>query len=172
MKNFPRIFPYQLIHDDDLREKSNESFERGYRTGKRDAIESLRNIQAYDCKTLTEDEHTMVMRFLIENNLEFGFNVDAGGFYVIKKHKPNTLKFNQDEFNEKAQHILDTVVIPQVERYEKAKEEEKLIPKPRQLGASGFAIDKYEQRKLLEQIMAQDQEAGLYDIELYNTGSL
>lgn len=137
MKNFPRIFPYQLVHDDDLREKSNDSFERGYRAGKRDAIESLRSIQAYDCSTLTEDEHTMVMRFLIENNLEFGYNVDAGGFYVTKKHKPNTLKFNQEEFNKKAQHILDTVVKPQVK--------------------------KYEQRKLLEQLMAEDQKDGMYD---------
>lgn len=121
MKNFPRIFPYQLIHDDDLKEKNNESFERGYRAGKRDSIESLRSIQAYDCKTLTEDEHIMVMNFLIENNLEFGYNVDAGGFYIIKKHNPNTLKINQEEFNRKAQHILDTVVKPQVDKYEQLK---------------------------------------------------
>lgn len=85
MKNFPRIFPYQLIHDDDLREKSNESFERGYRTGKRDAIDSLRNVQAYDCNALTEVEKEMVMNFLIEHNLEFGYNVDAKGFYVLKR---------------------------------------------------------------------------------------
>ena len=48
--------------------------------------------------------------------------------------------------NKKAQHILDTIVKPQV--------------------------DKYEQRKLLEQMMQKDQEDGLYDIELYNTGSI
>lgn len=84
MKNFSRIFPYQRMHDDDLKEKSNESFERGYRAGKREAIDSLRSIQAYDCKTLTEDEQTMVMNFLIEHNLEFGYNVDAGGFYILK----------------------------------------------------------------------------------------
>lgn len=86
-----RIFPYQLIHDDDLKDKHNDSFERGYRSGKRDAIDSLRSIQAYDCKTLTEEEHTMVMNFLIENNLEFGYNVDAGGFYIIKKNKLHRL---------------------------------------------------------------------------------
>ena len=137
MKNFPRIFPYQLIHNDDLKSMRNGSFERGYRAGKRDAIESLRNIQAYDCSTLTPNEKEMVMCFLMENNLEFGFNVDAGGFYVTKKHKPNTLKFNQEEFNQKAQHILDTVVKPQV--------------------------DKYEQRKLLEKLMAEDQKDGMYD---------
>jgi hypothetical protein len=119
-KNF-RIFPYQLIHDDDLKEKSNESFERGYRAGKRDAIDALRSVQAYDCDTLTESEKEMVMSFLVEHNLEFGYNVDAGGFYVIKKHKPNTFRIDQEEFNRKAQHILDTVVRPQVERYEKAK---------------------------------------------------
>ena len=87
MTNFPRIFPYQLIHDDDLKENSNNSFERGYRAGKRDAIDSLRGIQAYDCNTLTENEKEMVMSFLIENNLEFGYNVDAGGFYILKRIK-------------------------------------------------------------------------------------
>jgi ABC-type transport system involved in Fe-S cluster assembly fused permease/ATPase subunit len=65
---------------------------------------------------------------------------------LLNQRVESTFSIDQDEFNEKAQHILDTVVIPQV--------------------------DKYEQRKLLEQMMAQDQEAGLYDIELYNTGSL
>lgn len=121
MKRYPRIFPYQLVHDDDLKEKSNESFERGYRAGKRDAIDALRSVQAYDCDTLTESEKEMVMSFLVEHNLEFGYNVDAGGFYVIKKHKPNTFRIDQEEFKRKAQHILDTVVRPQVERYEKAK---------------------------------------------------
>jgi len=121
MKRYPRIFPYQLIHDDDLKEKSNESFERGYRAGKRDAVDALRSVQAYDCDTLTESEREMVMSFLVEHNLEFGYNVDAGGFYVIKKHKPNTFRIDQEEFKRKAQHILDTVVRPQVERYEKAK---------------------------------------------------
>jgi hypothetical protein len=124
MKRYPRIFPYQLIHDDDLKEKRNESFERGYRAGKRDAIESLRNVQAYDCNTLTESEREMVMSFLIKHNLEFGYNVDAGGFYVIKKHKPNTLKINLEDFNRKAQNILETVVKPQVERYEQSKRNE------------------------------------------------
>jgi hypothetical protein len=116
-----RIFPYQLIHNDDLKSIRNGSFERGYRAGKRDAIESLRSIQAYDCSTLTEDERTMVMNFLIESNLEFGYNIDAGGFYILKKYNPNTLKINQEEFNRKAQHILDTVVKPQVDKYEQLK---------------------------------------------------
>lgn len=121
MKSFPRIFPYQLIHNDDLKDMRNGSFERGYRAGKRDAIDSLRGMQAYDCKTLTEDERTMVMNFLIENNLEFGYNIDAGGFYILKKYNPNTLKINQEEFNRKAQHILDTVVKPQIDKYEQLK---------------------------------------------------
>lgn len=37
----------------------------------------------------------------------------------------SNLKIDQEEFNRKAQHILDTVVRPQVERYEKAKAEQK-----------------------------------------------
>lgn len=65
---------------------------------------------------------------------------------LLNQRAESPFTFDQDEFNQKAQHILDTIVKPQV--------------------------DKYEQRKLLEQMMAQDQEAGLYDIELYNTGSL
>jgi hypothetical protein len=87
MKNFPRIFPYQLIHNDDLKSMRNGSFERGYRTGKRDAIDSLRGIQAYDCNALTEEEREMVMNFLVEHDLEFGYNVDAGGFYIVKRTK-------------------------------------------------------------------------------------
>ena len=82
---YTRIFPYQFVHDDDLKEKSNDSFERGYRAGKRDAIDSLRNVQAYDCNALTEVEQEMVMNFLIKHNLEFGYNVDAKGFYVLKR---------------------------------------------------------------------------------------
>ena len=37
----------------------------------------------------------------------------------------SNLKIDQEEFNRKAQHILDTVVRPQVERYEKAKAQQK-----------------------------------------------
>lgn len=36
------------------------------------------------------------------------------------------MKIDQEDFNRKAQHILDTVVRPQVERYEKAKEQQKI----------------------------------------------
>ena len=85
MSKHRRIFPYQLMHDDDLKETRNESFERGYSTGKRAAIDSLRNAQAYDCNALTETEKETVMNFLIEHNLEFGYNVDAKGFYVLKR---------------------------------------------------------------------------------------
>ena len=33
----------------------------------------------------------------------------------------NKMKIDQEEFNRKAQHIIDTVVKPQVEKYERAK---------------------------------------------------
>jgi hypothetical protein len=39
----------------------------------------------------------------------------------IEKRK--AMKIDQEEFERKAQHILDTVVKPQVEKYEKAKAE-------------------------------------------------
>ena len=38
---------------------------------------------------LTPKEKEMVMSFLIENNLEFGYNVASGGFYVLKKLTPS-----------------------------------------------------------------------------------
>jgi len=53
------------------------------------------------------------------------------------------MKIDQEEFNRKAQHILDTVVKPQVEKYEQAKAEGTLVPKPRQVGAAGFVADEY-----------------------------
>ncbi len=53
------------------------------------------------------------------------------------------MKIDQEEFDRKAQHILDTVVKPQVERYEKAKAEGELKPKPRQTGAAGWVVDEY-----------------------------
>jgi len=53
------------------------------------------------------------------------------------------MKIDQEEFNRKAQHILDTVVKPQVEKYEQAKAAGELIPKPRQVGAAGFIVDEY-----------------------------
>ena len=56
---------------------------------------------------------------------------------LLNQRAESTFSIDQDEFNEKAQHILDTVVIPQV--------------------------NKYEQRKLIEQMMAQDQKDGMYD---------
>jgi hypothetical protein len=63
---------------------------------------------------------------------------------LLNQRAESTFTIDQDEFNQKAQHILDTVVKPQV--------------------------DKYEQRKLLEQMMAQDQEAGMYGYELIHDG--
>lgn len=84
MKKHCRIFPYQLIHDDVLKDMRNESFERGYKTAKRESIEFLTDKQKYDCKTLTEVEQETVMRFLEYNNLQFGYDVSTGGFYVLK----------------------------------------------------------------------------------------
>lgn len=56
------------------------------------------------------------------------------------------LKIDLEDFNRKAQHIIDTVVKPQVEKYEQAKaagELKELKPKPRQVGASGFIYEEY-----------------------------
>ena len=60
------------------------------------------------------------------------------------------MKIDQEDFNRKAQHILDTVVKPQVEKYEKAKADGELIPKPRQMGASEFLYEEYFLDRLLK----------------------
>jgi hypothetical protein len=62
-----------------------ESFERGYRVGKEEAIDILRDKQKHDCRSLDEWEKAMVMQFLEQNNLEFGYNVIEGGFYILKR---------------------------------------------------------------------------------------
>ena len=68
------------------------------------------------------------------------------------------MKIDQEDFNRKAQHILDTVVKPQVEKYEKAKAEGELTPKPRQLGTSGWIFEEYA-RKVMGDM------GGMTDIE-------
>jgi hypothetical protein len=54
--------------------------------------------------------------------------VSAEETYTIERakqriEKRKAMKIDQEEFDRKAQHILDTVVKPQVARYEKAKAE-------------------------------------------------
>ena len=45
---------------------------------------------------------------------------------VDRTLKKDSMKLNKEEFDRKAQHILDTVVKPQVEKYEKAKAKSQL----------------------------------------------
>lgn len=73
-----RIYTYNQI-----RSIKNETFERGEKYGKQIAIDDLRDSQKYNCRNLTEKEKNDVMNYLIDNNLEFGYNVLAGGFYII-----------------------------------------------------------------------------------------
>ena len=40
---------------------------------------------------------------------------------LLNQRAESTLSIDQEEFNEKAQHILDTVVKPQVDKYEQLK---------------------------------------------------
>lgn len=70
---------------DELRRMRNEAFERGENCGVKMAIDELRDAQKYDCINLTEKEKAEVMKYLIDNNLEFGYNVIEGGFYIMKK---------------------------------------------------------------------------------------
>jgi hypothetical protein len=51
------------------------------------AIDELRDAQKYNCIHLTEEEKSEVMKYLSDNNLEFGYDVIEGGFYILKKQK-------------------------------------------------------------------------------------
>ena len=65
--------------------KKDSSYSTGLEVGKSIAIHELRDVQNYQCINLTQTEKQKVMEFLIENNLEFGYDVESGGFYVLKK---------------------------------------------------------------------------------------
>jgi hypothetical protein len=64
-----------------------DSFERGFRVGKEEALDALRDIQKYEYINLNNFEKQIVIKFLQENNLEFGYDVENGGFYVLKRVK-------------------------------------------------------------------------------------
>jgi len=71
----------------------NEAYERGEKHGRITAINDLRDAQKYNCTNLTEEEKDEVMKYLSDNNLEFGYNVIDGGFYIVKHtRKPMTGK--------------------------------------------------------------------------------
>jgi hypothetical protein len=69
-----------------IRRMKNEAFDRGEKLGRETAIDDLRDAQRYNCINLTQEEKDEVMKYLVDNNLEFGYNVDEG-FYIVKKRK-------------------------------------------------------------------------------------
>jgi hypothetical protein len=69
-----------------IRRMKNEVFDRGVNCGIRIAIDELRDAQKYNCVNLTQEEKDEVMKYLVDNNLEFGYNVESG-FYIVKKRK-------------------------------------------------------------------------------------
>lgn len=73
------------------RNKCNEltisAFERGYVLGREEAIYSLRDRQQYDCIFLNDFEKAIVMNFLEEYNLEFGYNLEENGFYIVRRRR-------------------------------------------------------------------------------------
>ena len=69
----------------EIRRMKNEAFDRGEKCGIYMAIDELRDAQRYNCINLTEAEKDEVMKYLVDNKLEFGYNVDEGGFYIMKK---------------------------------------------------------------------------------------
>jgi hypothetical protein len=71
--------------DDYIKSVRDSNYSAGLNVGMQTAIDELRDVQKYECINLTPEEKEKVMTFLIENNLEFGYNVESGGFYVLKK---------------------------------------------------------------------------------------
>jgi len=80
------MFNLSLYTTNEIWRIKNESFERGEKHGREMAVEELRNAQRYNCVNLTQEEKDEVMKYLVDNNLEFGYNVDEG-FYIVKKRK-------------------------------------------------------------------------------------
>ena len=73
------------VVDDYMKSVRDSNYSAGLRVGTQTAIDELRDVQNHECINLTPEEKEKVMEFLIENNLEFGYNVASGGFYVLKK---------------------------------------------------------------------------------------
>lgn len=71
--------------DDYMKSIRDSNYSAGLIVGTQTAIDELRDIQKYDCINLTQEEKQKVMEFLIINNLEFGYNLESGGFYIMKK---------------------------------------------------------------------------------------
>jgi len=69
----------------EIRWMKNEAFDRGEKCGIYMAIDELRDAQRYNCINLTQEEKDEVMKYLVDNKLEFGYNVEEGGFYIVKK---------------------------------------------------------------------------------------
>jgi len=74
-----------LYTHNEIRRMKNKAFDRGEKCGIYMAIDELRDAQRYNCINLTEAEKDEVMKYLVDNKLEFGYNVDEGGFYIVKK---------------------------------------------------------------------------------------
>jgi hypothetical protein len=65
--------------------EKEDSFNRGYRVGIEEGFEIANEKKRYTCINLTEPEKEKVMQYLINNNLEFGYDVENGGFYILKR---------------------------------------------------------------------------------------
>ncbi len=79
------MFNLSLYTYNEIRRMKNEAFDRGEKCGIYMAIDELRDAQRYNCINLTQEEKDEVMKYLVDNKLEFGYNVEEGGFYIVKK---------------------------------------------------------------------------------------
>lgn len=79
--------PKPNVFDDYIKSIRDSNYSIGLKVGTQTAIDELRDVQNYECINLTPEEKEKVMLFLLENNLEFGYNAASGGFYVLKRIK-------------------------------------------------------------------------------------
>ena len=80
--------PKHNVVDDYIKSIRDDNYKAGLNVGTKTAIDELRDIQKYECINLTDVEKQNVISFLIDNKLELGYDVENGGFYILKKRTP------------------------------------------------------------------------------------
>jgi hypothetical protein len=73
------------ISSNEAKQMRFESFNRGYRSGIEEGFEIANEKKRFTYINLTEQEKEEVIQYLVNNNLEFGYDVENGGFYVLKR---------------------------------------------------------------------------------------
>ena len=84
------------------------------------------------------------------------------------------MKIDNEDFNRKAQHIIDTVVNPQAERYEQAKKQEETITKEKNMNNKDKQklVKKWESSGLLDNIKGESSKIDIVNLLQSNATQL